>query len=390
MGCSTSTITVKFGNEALPYHFGYGCEETLFDLVAASIGDNDSLIIFDDALDSLAKRLCRRLKRTSRILDRVALAAYEPSKSLSIVESILRHALKCDASRLTSVIAVGGGLTGNVAGMVAGLMFRGVPLIHLPTTPVAAFDSVLSRKQAVNIEDLKNAAGLFKTPALIAADLSWLETIPPNLMRTGLVEMAKNVLAVRPDYRQVFEQAVMCLPTDKASALHNLCEIGIQSKLPFIEKDSNEVSAALVFEYGHTIGHAIEGASRGQISHGEAVGWGMFAAADLSQAYAGLSDQDHRAHDELLGQLGVSRDRPPRVNVDEVKRLVRVDTKRGYTRDVEDCLPMVLLSALGHPVTRNNRPLLGVNLTAIDSVIDGLLQHRNNNRVPDDLEFSIE
>ncbi len=389
-GSSISTVTVKFGNEAIAYTFGYRCEDVLFDLIAASVGDNDSLVIFDAALHNLTARVCDRLKQTTRVLDIVALSSYEPSKSLSIVESILRRALKCGASRRTSVIAIGGGVTGNVAGMVAGLMFRGVPLIHLPTTPVAAFDSVLSRKQAVNIGALKNAAGLFKTPALIAVDLRWLETVPPDLMRTGLIEMAKNVLAVRPDYREVFEYAVMCLHKDPGHALHKLYEIGIQSKLPFLEKDSNEVSAALTFEYGHTVGHAIEGASKGRISHGEAVGWGMFAAADISQAYAGLSEKDHSAHDELLGQLGVSRDRPPRVNADAVKRLVRSDTKRGYTPEVDSRLPMVLLSALGQPVTRNNRPLLEVDLAVIDGVVDRLFRCADNTHVPSDLEFSLE
>jgi 3-dehydroquinate synthetase len=374
---SINTVTVKFGDDATPYASWYGCEEILLDIVSASLGGNDSLIIHDATVDNLVARVCHRLKKTSHVLDAVALTPSEPTKSLATVESVLQRALKCGASRRTSVVAIGGGLTGNVAGMVAGLMFRGVKLIHLPTTPVAAFDAVLSKKQAVNIGELKNAAGLFKSPALIAVDLRWLETVQPDLMRVGLVEMAKNVLAVRPDYRQVFEDAVTGLDTDPASALAKLHEIGIRSKLPFLEKDSNELSSALIFEYGHTIGHAIEGASGGRISHGEAVGWGMLAAADIAQIHTGLSDNDHRAHDELLEHLGISRDRPPHINVGAVKELVRRDTKRGHTDECDGCLPMVLLSALGQPVIHNNKPLLKVDLAVIDEVIDKLLRCAN-------------
>jgi 3-dehydroquinate synthetase len=370
---SVRMSTLKFGTVETPYAVGYDCEDALRKAVSDVVDGNDVLLIADSSMKVLSSRIVDGFQGKGRIVHTLFVISSESAKTFSTVQRLVESALQSGLSRRTTVIALGGGVVGNLAGMIAGLLFRGVPLIHLPTTPVAAFDAVVSRKQAVNVGELKNAAGLFKSPALIAVDLKWLETVPRELMRTGLLEMAKNVLAVRPDYRNAFRAAVGTLDTDPEAALFTLYDIGLNSKAPFLAIDANETAGALVFEYGHTIGHAIEGASSGRISHGEAVGWGMFAAADISLAEAGLSTDEHRAHDEILGLLGLTRQRPPRFDAADVKRLVRADTKRGYAALDEDRMPMVLLSALGKPFIEQGKPLSGVKLSTIDSAIDNLL-----------------
>jgi 3-dehydroquinate synthetase len=377
IGRPVSMLTMRFGIEEISYAVGYDCESALFETVSDAVGGNDVLLLADVAVKELASRVIDGIGGgTGRTMRALFLSLSESTKSFSTVQGLVESALDSGLSRRTSVIALGGGVVGNLAGMVAGLLFRGVPLIHLPTTPVAAFDAVISRKQAVNVGVLKNAAGLFKSPALIALDLKWLESVPRELMRTGLLEMAKNVLAVRPDYRGAFTEAVGKLDADPETALFTLHEIGFNSKVPFLAVDANETADALVFEYGHTIGHAIEGASRGLIHHGEAVGWGMLAAADISLAEAGLSAAEHQAHDEILGLLGIMRHQPPRVDPAAVKQLVRADTKRGYTALDEDRTPMVLLAALGQPSIDLGKPLCQVKLSTIDSAIDDLLWER--------------
>lgn len=368
-----ATSLVNFGAEEVRYVSGYNCEPLVADEVADSIGAANALLIADERLAFIQSRLLALLRERNVDVTVLPVAATESTKSLATVDSLVRHALKIGAHRGTSVLALGGGVVGNIAGMVAGLLFRGVPLIHLPTTPVAAFDAAISRKQAVNAGGVKNVAGLFKTPALIALDLKWIETVPGSMMRTGLLEMAKNVIAVRPEYQAAFLQAVAALDGDPRDALTTFRDIGVGAKAPFLAQDENETSGALVFEYGHTIGHAIESASSGSVTHGAAVGWGMLAAADIAREVAGLSVSEHRSHETLLGHLGIARRQPPEIDPAAVKRLVRSDTKRGYMTLASDQLPMVLLSAFGDPVYRQNKPLLGVELALVDLTIDRLL-----------------
>ncbi|UXA15841.1 hypothetical protein KXD97_32385 (plasmid) [Mycobacterium sp. SMC-8] len=374
VGQRIRSVTVNFGEAVTPYVVGYDCQRDLLDEVSEAVTESETvLLVVDSAMPALVSGVETHLASSGHTICVLALEASESAKSLGTVQDLLGRALRFGLTRRTSVVAIGGGMIGNVAGMVAGLLFRGVPLLHLPTTPVAAFDAVLSRKQAVNIGAVKNAAGLFKTPTFIGVDLKWLQTVPGGLMRTGLLEMAKNVLAVRPDYGDMLIRAVRSLDGEPEQALSRLHEIGVGTKLPFLRTDADETAEALIFEYGHTIGHAIEGAADGRILHGEAVGWGMLAAADIARSHHGLSDDDHCAHDEMLEVFGIIRTRRPRIDVATVRELVRADTKRGHTAVDDNQLPMVLLSALGRPLTTDGKPLCGVDLDVIDDTINALL-----------------
>ena len=175
--------------------------------------------------------------------------------------------------------------------------------MHLPTTPVAAFDAVLSLKQGVNLRSGKNLCGAYTAPAMIGCDLSWLTTIPRRGLLTGIAEMAKNVLAVVPDRERDFEEALANLAERPVAAFTTLFELGIEAKAPMLRTDPHERKAALVFEYGHTVGHALESVAAGAMSHGEAVAWGMLAAAETSAQLGHLGDADLKRHYRLLSHL---------------------------------------------------------------------------------------
>jgi 3-dehydroquinate synthetase len=373
-GPEVTVDMIEFDVGRTPYVAGYRCEAQLVGEISRSVGHvRTAIVIADSNVEPIGRRMAELLRDSFGNVCVLNVAPSESTKTLSTVERLIERALHAGVDRDAVVIALGGGVVGNLAGMVAGLLFRGVPIVHLPTTPVAAYDAVLSRKQAVNSGGWKNPCGLYTTPALIAVDLHWLESVSHRQMSTGLAEMAKNVLAVCPESREHFSHAVSQLSHEPTASLRTLLRIGIETKAPYLRLDGDERGAALVFEYGHTIGHAIEAASHGEVSHGESVAWGMLAAADLSRDRGDLSDADYAAHDEILALLQINRDRPPRLDSRLVKTIVRMDNKRGHLPAGNGRLPMVLLSQLGRPMGKPDKPLVDVDLGSIDRAIDSLL-----------------
>lgn len=361
---------LKFGSNTLEYHVAFNCEGAIATVLSEYMSQYSSILfLIDSGASPHAESLLSQVSSSANVVQ-IVVDPREEHKRLSHVEELLQQAVAANIQRDSAVVVMGGGVLGNIGGMVASLLFRGLPLVHLPTTPVAAFDSVLSTKQAVNLCMGKNLCGTFLMPSMIACDLSWLRSVPTGLMSTGLVEMAKNVLAVRPDYRHELIRAVKEIESTPGESLNSLFEIGVHSKAPFLVTDPKEKREALVFEYGHTVGHALEFVSAGRLSHGEAVGWGMLAAADISRRFFGLSESDYGAHVDLISALGLDRRTLNTIDRGEAIHAISSDNKRGYLECDTDSVPMVILESLGHPIVIDGRPLVAVPKSVVfDSVM---------------------
>ncbi|MFJ4184927.1 hypothetical protein [Kitasatospora sp. NPDC089509] len=365
---------LEFGETRIPYHYGVGLEGGIPDLLRQGLGDADVLLfLVDGRLADTYQRLARHLRPAFE----VSSIEFEPSeyaKNLNAVGDIMEQAVARGVTRKSVIVALGGGTIGNIAGMVAALLFRGIRLVHLPTTPVGAFDSVISLKQAVNLTAGKNLCGTFFAPTLVACDLDWLTTVPARLLRTSLVEMAKNVLTTSPGQERKFLAATELLTADQARALEAFLEIGISAKQPLLRADGKEKREALVFEYGHTVGHAIELASAGTVGHGEAVGWGMLVAAEISRARLDLSAEDLHTHTRLMGALGITRTTRPAVDLAAVGELVAKDNKRGYIACGPDEVAMVLLRSVGEVAcSAPGMPLVPVPVEVLDGALRTVL-----------------
>ncbi|TDB82455.1 hypothetical protein E1182_01350 [Micromonospora sp. KC721] len=336
------TENLVFGTRGVPYHYGFDCGTALLDTVLDEVAGGPVLFVVDRAV------LRRKVPVHPFVVE-----AVEQQKRLSLVETLSEYAVERGFDRGGTVVAMGGGLVANIAGLAAALLYRGVRLIHLPTTPIAAFDAVLSLKQAVNLAAGKNLSGAYFQPALIACDLTWLTTIPPREMLTGVAEMAKNVLAVVPDERGRFVTAVAQLDTRPAAALQALWRIGFTAKKPLLARDPHERREALVFEYGHTVGHALEFMSGGAMGHGEAVAWGMLVAAEVSTMLGHLDEEGTEAHYKVVGPLRLPAPTTALDWVDPAALRARLatDNKRGYLAGSAGDVPMVLLQAPGATVT---------------------------------------
>lgn len=274
--------------------------------------------------------------------------ALERTKTLATVDALVERTIGAGATRQSIIVGLGGGLVGNVAGLLAGLIFRGIRLVHLPTTLLAMSDSTLSLKQGVNSRRGKNHVGVFHPPVLVWNHLDFLDTLAPEEIRSALCETAKNVLAIVPerydDLARLLRNDAHYSHSDLAIII-NLC---VDAKTAVMAEDHREKHSALILEYGHTVGHAIELLSAGAVSHGYAIGLGMLAAAQISRELGGLDAADEAAHRELLIRNGA-----PTVAdgyaIDDVLGLIRLDNKRGYVPHLPGACDFILLDGLGRP-----------------------------------------
>lgn len=201
------------------------------------------------------------------------------------VEALVARGLRRDGG----VVALGGGTVGDVAGMAASLVLRGVPVVQAPTTLLAASDSALGGKTAVDLPAGKNLAGTFHHPRLVAVDPSLLATLTDRDFRSGLAEVVKSALLDRAFWKR-FPVLAADLVRRDARATGEAVLRSLRMKARVVESDPCEARGLRhALNLGHTVGHALERASSHRLAHGEAVAWGLLAALVLSERRAGLS-----------------------------------------------------------------------------------------------------
>src|SRR5215471_11058203 len=204
----------------------------------------------------------------------------EAAKNLNSIEVIARSLVRAGADRRTAVVAVGGGVVGDVAGFAAASYLRGVALVQVPTTLVAQTDSAIGGKTGVNLPEGKNLVGAFYAPRLVLVDTKVLETLPHREFRGGLAEVIKyGVIADRKLFGFLEKHFERVLARD-ARSLEYLITRSAEIKARVVSADERESGLREILNFGHTFGHALESLTGyRRYQHGEAVAWGMMAAA---------------------------------------------------------------------------------------------------------------
>lgn len=297
----------------------------------------------------------------------------ERSKSMQLVTEGLEKLFAGRICRSDAVIAFGGGVVGNLAGTIAGLAFRGIRLYHFPTTYMAAMDSVLSFKQAVNGATGKNQIGLYLEPTAIYCDLDWLTTQRKRDIDSGLLEMAKNCLAIEPEFiselEARFSERNMSPVTHSASAW--LLKASLECKSRVMINDPHEKRGALVLEYGHTAGHAIEFNELMHnedlaLAHGQCVGLGMLIEGRISYERGWLTNEELSIHARVICGLAPDLTIPPTFDSASYAEAVAADNKQGYFLTSAGQVPAVLLKGLGSPAETGGVPLTA---TSVDEFV---------------------
>lgn len=365
-------LCLQFEDEYYPVWIGARCVDeivsNLLELRASSFH-----VITDSTVSRLhAATVCEHLSTHARV-NLLVVDSGESFKSLRTIECIAKNIVQVGVDRASVIVAVGGGVIGNIAGLLAALLFRGLRLVHVPTTLIAAADSVASLKQAVNLSLGKNLLGCFHTPTAVFIDLNFLRTLPAMHIRSGMYEIIKNALTVATENIPLLENGLKRNADYSETELMAVVEAGLLAKQKVMKADKCERKEALVFEYGHTVGHAIELAAQGRVPHGEAVGLGMIVAAEVASRLGRLSEAERRLHHRLLNRNGLTVRLPAGVTVAAVMALVSMDNKRGYLCTRPDQVAMILLDGLGVPAGPVDRPLVLVDASLIQSCIEDCL-----------------
>jgi 3-dehydroquinate synthase len=251
----------------------------------------------------------------------------ESSKSMNTLVSIVEAMENAYLGRDTVVIALGGGVVGDIAGFAAAVFKRGVRIVQIPTTTLAQADSAIGGKTGVDSSLSKNAFGVFWHPSAVYIDVATLKTLDERQYRAGLVESVKHALIADEKYIEFLENNLDAILRREADILEKVAYQNCKIKAKVVEADPTEKNQRRMLNYGHTIGHAIESASGFELLHGEAVGIGIIAAG-MIEIEMGLGDEKRLARiRKVLAGLGVPVRKPANIGVAVLIDIIRRDKK---------------------------------------------------------------
>ncbi|HJO37416.1 MAG: 3-dehydroquinate synthase [Vicinamibacterales bacterium] len=270
----------------------------------------------------------------------------ERYKTLQTVGRIYEALIRAGADRQTTLVAVGGGVVGDIAGFAAATFLRGVAVVQVPTTLLGQVDSAIGGKVGVNHALGKNLIGAFHPPAAVLIDPDLLATLPRREFRAGLYEVVKYGMISSHDLFARVERDLSDLFARKSRALEPVLADCCRIKAAIVEADEREAGPRRALNFGHTIGHAIEAVTKyRRFRHGEAVGYGMLAAADLSERRRALTSDARQSIADLITRMG------PLPSVTDLSSKQIVETMKRDKKVVAGKLHFVLPSAIGAVTT---------------------------------------
>jgi 3-dehydroquinate synthase len=351
------SITVDLGERSYPIVIGKGLLAGEYDLAGSIIGP-DCLIVSNETVAPLY------LDKLKSCLDGREVAEFnlqdgEIWKTLDACAAILDKLVDIGANRDTTVIALGGGVVGDMAGLAAACYMRGVAFIQVPTTLLAQVDSSVGGKTGVNHPKGKNLIGAFHQPRLVLIDTDTLATLPDRELKSGLAEVIKYGAIADAEFFAWLEQNIDALVARDADAMAHAIERSCETKAEVVAGDEREAGRRAILNFGHTFGHAIEHCvGYGEWLHGEAVAAGMVMAAKLS----GIDADSVERLQGLIARAGLPV-APPSVGAKQLHAGMRMDKKVQRKQ-----LRFVLLNKLGdaHVTSEFDRAALEDILGAAD------------------------
>ncbi|WLD91824.1 3-dehydroquinate synthase [Alkalihalobacillus sp. AL-G] len=283
------TIDIKTGSKQYPVHIGGGASTLLQDVLHKQVSECSGILIITDS--NVAPLYLREIKSmlTDLPVFEWVIPAGESSKSLREYEKIISYALNRKLDRKSVIVALGGGVVGDIAGFVAATYLRGVAFIQMPTT-LLAHDSSVGGKVGVNHTAGKNLIGAFYQPEAVIYDLHYLKSLSRKEWRSGFAEIIKSSLIRDHELYRFLNEKVLDFPIEDDEALVHAVFAAISIKAGIVQEDEYESGVRAYLNFGHTLGHAIEAESRYQhIPHGEAVMIGMLFSIRLSERIYGKS-----------------------------------------------------------------------------------------------------
>jgi len=336
---------VELADRSYDIEIGSGNLAGLAPFLRARSRSTHAVLITDTHVDSLyADKLGDQLAEDQWEVHLLVVDAGERSKSSEVAQDLWETMLEEGADRQSIVVAIGGGVVGDLAGFVAATFTRGLAFFQAPTTLLAQVDSSVGGKVGINLPGAKNMVGAFWQPQGVLIDVDVLSTLSAREYRAGLAEVVKYGVILDADFFAYLEQQTEAINARDADVLRHIVKRCCRLKADVVEQDERELTGLrAVLNYGHTFAHAFEAAGGyDSLLHGEAVAMGMMCAVRLAQRLGRIDESFVERQQALLETLGLTIT-PPDHNPDELLALMRRDKK------VEDGqLRFVLPDRLGH------------------------------------------
>ena len=338
------SLSVALGERAYPIHIGAGLISSSA-LYAAHLSGT-AAIVTNEVVAPLYLGRVKSALAPARMVE-IILPDGEQTKSWETLNRVFDALLGARLGRDTLIVALGGGVIGDLAGFAAAVYQRGVPFLQVPTTLLAQVDSSVGGKTGINHPSGKNLIGSFHQPSVVVSDTDALQTLPSRELAAGLAEILKHGLLGDAEY---FDQVVSALPALRdrdaralADAIGRSCEI----KAAVVGRDEREAGERALLNLGHTFGHAIEALTGyREWLHGEAVGCGLVLASDLSHRLGLITERDARNVEHAVALAGL----PPRI--DGLDADAALQCMRGDKKSEAGAVRYIVLERIGRAVQR--------------------------------------
>jgi 3-dehydroquinate synthase len=282
----------------------------------------------------------------------------EKQKTLANAGRLVTNLSSAYAERSTAILALGGGVIGDLAGFVAATYMRGVPLVQVPTTLLAQVDSSIGGKVAVDHGRLKNMIGAFYQPRLVISDVSVLKSLSPRFLSDGLAEVIKYGVITDTAFFEYLENNVECIKAFDEAALEETVYKSAEIKARVVEQDERDTGLRNILNFGHTVGHGIESVSDFKIGHGEAVSLGMLTAGKISFKLGKFNRSDLSRLKELLERAGLP------VKLPDLKTESLLQAMQHDKKTTSGKIKFILVKGIGKAVISNE-----VSLALVEQVL---------------------
>ena len=347
-----------------PVWVGWGILDDIGKKTKEYLSPSCVYIITDESILEHARKVQISMEKSGIASHMYIVPPGESSKTLETVQQIYSWLAGRKAERRHLIVAVGGGVIGDMAGFVAATYLRGMPFVQVPTTLLAMMDASIGGKVAVDLPQGKNLVGAFYQPKFVLSDVETLVSLPERELNSGWAEAIKHGLILDQDLLGIFENRVNEVRSLDRDIATEIIRKSVAIKANVVSRDEREtLGIRILLNYGHTIGHAIE-SSTGYTKylHGEAVSIGMMAAAKIGQFVGVLREEEVIRQENVLKAYGL----PVRAQGLDAKEIIEATTSDKKTSD--GIVNWVLLKGLGNAVTNNKIPINHV-LDAVNFVI---------------------
>lgn len=343
-----SMLTIDTGITTYPIWVGWNTLGNIGEKVRISVNPEVTYIVTDEGAKLHARKAQESLEISGIPTHLFIISSGETSKTLETVRLIYQWLATLKAERGHLIIAVGGGVVGDLAGFVAATFMRGMNLVQVPTSLLAMMDASIGGKTGVDLPEGKNLVGAFHQPQFVLEDIQTLQTLPKRELISGWAEAIKHGLILDESLLQIFETQVDSITSLDRQICTDVARRSVQIKADVVSRDEKEtLGLRVLLNYGHTVGHALEVVTKyKKYLHGEAVSLGMMAAAKIGNIVGLTPASDVERQRSLLQaySLPVNMDK---ISIPELQQAMTLDKKNSA-----GSIKWVVLNGIGHATTK--------------------------------------